>query len=211
MKWILALAVGGLICISCLLLTQTSEQAERAGGEFSSLVHSKAKLRGHGGRSSDLQAPDRRLSEGKLTADQREAAVLQFRFDQMLAKLRNDPSDPQQLLPEATELGGMELAPETEIDHVLALLGSFRSVANGGYFPTGFNYEITNALLGDNKKKIAFISRENTRINHEGELTDKWGTPYFFHSESSTRLEVRSAGPDLTMFTNDDISSYQMN
>ncbi|MGJ8674002.1 hypothetical protein [Rubritalea sp.] len=206
MKWILALAAGGLICISCLLLIQRDELGDEAKnqGALSSRVAASSVSQ------SGIQRVSTRTPRALKSTEKGSSASALFGFDQSTAILRNDPNDPEQLLPEASELGSVELAPEIEIDHVLALLGSFRSVANAGCFPTGFNYEITNALLGKNKKKIAFISEKNVRINEEGELTDKWGSPYFFHAESSTKMEVRSAGEDRKMFTDDDVSSYRM-
>ena len=41
--------------------------------------------------------------------------------------------------------------------------------------------------------------------NERGELTDAWGTPYFFHQLSGTEMEIHSAGPDRRMFTGDDL------
>ena len=70
--------------------------------------------------------------------------------------------------------------------------------------PSGTNAEITAALTGKNKLRFAFIPSTHPAINREGELCDRWGTPFFFHAESATRMELRSAGPDRTMWTNDD-------
>ena len=69
----------------------------------------------------------------------------------------------------------------------------------------GTNVEITNALFGDNVKQIRQPMPDGSRINGNGELCDPWGTPYFFHQESGQKMQVRSAGPDLTMWTSDDI------
>jgi hypothetical protein len=41
-------------------------------------------------------------------------------------------------------------------------------------------------------------------VNAAGELTDRWGTPFFFHQVSKAQMEVRSAGPDRRMWTADD-------
>jgi hypothetical protein len=42
-------------------------------------------------------------------------------------------------------------------------------------------------------------------LNAEGELVDRWGTPYFFHQLSKTSMEIRSAGPSRQMGTTDDL------
>jgi hypothetical protein len=72
--------------------------------------------------------------------------------------------------------------------------------------PTGSNAEITAALAGKNKVGFAFIPPNHPAINRAGELCDRWGTPFFFHAESATRMEVRSAGPDRKFWTSDDIA-----
>lgn len=68
----------------------------------------------------------------------------------------------------------------------------------------GSNEEILQSLTGSNPDGIQFISPENDFIDAQGRLTDRWGTPLFFHPESLTRIEIRSAGPDQTLFTEDD-------
>jgi hypothetical protein len=42
------------------------------------------------------------------------------------------------------------------------------------------------------------------KLNDKGELVDRWGTPYFFHQLSRDHMEIRSAGPDKVMWTQDD-------
>ncbi len=70
--------------------------------------------------------------------------------------------------------------------------------------PTGSNAEITAALAGKNKLRFAFLAPTHPAINRAGELCDRWGTPFFFHSQSASKMEIRSAGPDKKMWTDDD-------
>jgi len=70
--------------------------------------------------------------------------------------------------------------------------------------PVGTNAEITAALTGHNSLHVAFISPKNPAINREGELCDRWGTPFFFHQLSGTKMEIHSAGPDRKRGTADD-------
>ena len=42
-------------------------------------------------------------------------------------------------------------------------------------------------------------------VHRDGELCDRWGTPFFFHAESAARMEIRSAGPDRRLWTEDDV------
>lgn len=73
--------------------------------------------------------------------------------------------------------------------------------------PTGTNAEIVKALTGENEARANYLPPELRKLNDQGELIDQWGTPYFFHSDSATETEVRSAGPDRKMWTADDIVS----
>jgi hypothetical protein len=88
---------------------------------------------------------------------------------------------------------------------VLDLVEGFRTNFPKDGNPTGTNAEITAALAGRNKLRLALIPPNHPAINRDGELCDRWGTPFFFHSESATRMEVRSAGPDKKMWTEDDV------
>ena len=66
------------------------------------------------------------------------------------------------------------------------------------------NFEITEQLLGKNPKKIIFIDADNPALRGN-ELMDPWNTPYFFHPLSGQVMEIHSAGPDKTLWTEDDI------
>jgi hypothetical protein len=98
-------------------------------------------------------------------------------------------------------------APDADIASDLRVLNdvftSYRSATHGGN-PVGQNVDITAALTGRNSLGFAFIPPNQAAINSRGELCDRWGTPFFFHQESGTRMEIRSAGPDRKMWTDDD-------
>jgi hypothetical protein len=79
-------------------------------------------------------------------------------------------------------------------DHAAALGGN----------PVGTNAEITAALRGDNAKQLKLEIPEGSTVNDRGELCDPWGTPWFFHQLSGTRMEIRSAGPDRVLHSDDD-------
>lgn len=75
-----------------------------------------------------------------------------------------------------------------------------------GAMPTGeLNDEIVRRLQGENPKGIAVLPKAHPSISAEGELLDRWGTPYRFHPESSWHMSIRSAGPDREMWTADDV------
>lgn len=100
-------------------------------------------------------------------------------------------------------------SPTTSIEADVRLLGdileTFRSNFAATGNPVGTNAEITAALAGSNRLRLALIPRDHPAINRDGELCDRWGTPFFFHSESASRMEIRSAGPDRRMWTDDDV------
>lgn len=97
-------------------------------------------------------------------------------------------------------------SPATDIRADLKILGTiidtFRSNARAN--PTGNNAEITAILTGKNTFRLALIPPAHPAINAQGELCDRWGRPFFFHQVSGTNMEIRSAGPDRKMWTDDD-------
>lgn len=73
-----------------------------------------------------------------------------------------------------------------------------------GSNPIGQNEDITAALTGNFGQK-GRVFPPNSPVIREGQLVDRWGTPYWFHPESGTKMEIRSAGPDKDLFTADDV------
>lgn len=69
------------------------------------------------------------------------------------------------------------------------------------------NAQLVNALAGANPQRIGLLPRDASAISPAtGELLDRWGTPYHAHGISRDALELRSAGPDRTLFTADDLT-----
>ncbi len=90
-----------------------------------------------------------------------------------------------------------------ELDAVQLALRDFRTAM--GANPIGTNAEITQSMLGDNLKQVKIPVPQGSQLNGKGELCDRWGTPYFFHQISHDVMEVRSAGADRVMWTDDDV------
>ena len=90
-----------------------------------------------------------------------------------------------------------------ELAKVQAMLRDFRT--RMGENPVGSNAEIMKALMGGNPVGARLGPIDGQGINEQGELVDRWGTPYFFHQLSKNSMEVRSAGPDRKMWTADDL------
>ena len=97
-------------------------------------------------------------------------------------------------------------AAAIDLDKVTLMLRDFRTTM--GENPTGTNAEIMKAIMGGNPKGALLGPPENQALNGNGELVDRWGTPVFFHQLSKTSMEVRSAGPDRMMYTEDDIIAH---
>lgn len=106
----------------------------------------------------------------------------------------------------AASLNSPETNVEKDISTLNMILREYRRQYQAN--PTGENIEITAALTGANKRNLGFIPKSvKGLINAKGELTDRWGAPYFFHVLSSTEMEIRSAGQDGRLYTGDDAVS----
>jgi hypothetical protein len=96
------------------------------------------------------------------------------------------------------------LPPATVLDNMRTAVRQYGLRFGGN--PVGTNPEITKALNGGNPKQVKFLPPDaGLRINGQGELIDSWGTPFFFHQLSAMEMEIRSAGPDKVMWTDDDL------
>ncbi len=70
--------------------------------------------------------------------------------------------------------------------------------------PLGTNEEITRALTDPTLLGVALIPIHHPAIIAD-QLTDRWGSPWFFHQISANLFEIRSAGPDRKLYTDDDL------
>jgi hypothetical protein len=121
----------------------------------------------------------------------------------------SSPSSPSSSAEPPSPLADELNSPRTTIQRDLQILNgvllawqtNFHEQGN----PVGDNAAITAALTGKNPLNFQFIRRDHPAINERGELCDRWGTPFFFHALSGTRMELRSAGPDRQMYTDDDL------
>lgn len=124
------------------------------------------------------------------------------------SKIENQKSKIPPPAPERSTLADSLNSPATNIAADLRLvalvLETFRSNFPRSGNPVGLNSEITATLTGQNQLRLALIPPDHPAINREGELTDRWGTPFFFHAESATRMTITSAGPDKKLHTPDD-------
>ena len=71
--------------------------------------------------------------------------------------------------------------------------------------PIGGNADLAAALKGANANRQVFVAEGHPVFSAEGLLLDRWGTPLVVHPEAWRQLELRSAGPDKTAYTDDDL------
>ena len=71
--------------------------------------------------------------------------------------------------------------------------------------PLSANEDWADFLRGKNSARERFLPDEHPALNAKGQLIDRWGTPLFFHAVGGSRYEIRSAGPDRKLWTDDDI------
>jgi len=121
---------------------------------------------------------------------------------------RPPPNRPPQLVGEVIlrDYAKTNLPPQNDLTLMSHLMGNalllLKSAANR---PLSANEDWADFLKGQNSAHERFLSDNHTVLNQKGQLIDRWGTPLFFHALGNGRYEIRSAGPDKTMWTSDDI------
>jgi len=71
--------------------------------------------------------------------------------------------------------------------------------------PLSANEDWADLLCGKNAARERFLPDQHVALNLNGQLIDRWQTPLFFHALGGGRYEIRSAGPDKKLWTDDDI------
>lgn len=105
----------------------------------------------------------------------------------------------------ADQLNAPGQTPQQDLQTVAAFIELYRRAFKSGN-PVGENMDITTALTGtaDPKRPGRVFPPRHNAIRG-GQLVDRWGTPFWFHPESAFKMEIRSAGPDRALFTEDDV------
>lgn len=71
--------------------------------------------------------------------------------------------------------------------------------------PLSANEEWSAALRGKRIGNPAWLSDKSPVLDAQYRLIDRWYTPLFFHALGAKQWEIRSAGPDLRLWTEDDL------
>jgi hypothetical protein len=105
----------------------------------------------------------------------------------------------------ADQLNSPDSTPQQDLQTVASFIELYRRAFKSGN-PIGENMDITAAITGTaNPKQPGRVFPPRHHAIRSGQLVDRWGTPYWFHPESAFKMEIRSAGPDKSLFTEDDI------
>jgi hypothetical protein len=98
------------------------------------------------------------------------------------------------------------LTPENDLTLMARLMENslllLKSAANR---PLSANEDWADLFRGKNAASEEFLPAQHVALNEKGQLIDRWQTPLFFHALGGGRYEIRSAGPDGKLWTNDDL------
>lgn len=96
--------------------------------------------------------------------------------------------------------------PENDLTLMSHLMDNFMLLVKSATDrPMSANEDWANALRGNNPAHERFLPDQHSALNPAGQLVDRWQTPLFFHALGGHRFEIRSAGPDKKMWTDDDL------
>ena len=129
---------------------------------------------------------------------------------QPLSATRTSPP-PQAPAPAAAEslLTGYADPATEPIDDLRKLhrvvVSYFSVVKDSSKHPIGGNADLAAALRGENSNKEIFLPARHPIFSTDGLILDRWNTPLIVHPEAWRELELRSAGPDKTPYTADDL------
>ena len=98
------------------------------------------------------------------------------------------------------------LPPENDLVLMARLMdNSLLLLKSAGNHPLSANEDWADFLRGGNSARERFLPDSHVALGADGKLVDRWGTPLFFHALGGNRFELRSAGPDRKLWTEDDL------
>jgi len=98
------------------------------------------------------------------------------------------------------------LPPEHDLILMARLMeNSLLLLKSAGNRPLSANEDWADLLRGRNAAAERFLPEGHPALNAQGQLVDRWQTPLFFHALGGGRHELRSAGPDRKLWTEDDL------
>lgn len=104
------------------------------------------------------------------------------------------------------DYGRTNLPPENDLTLMYRLMeNSLLLLKSAGNQPLSANEDWAALLRGRNAAHERFLPEKHPALDTQGRLVDRWGAPLFFHALGGGRYELRSAGPDKKLWTEDDI------
>lgn len=99
-----------------------------------------------------------------------------------------------------------DLPPQNDLTLISRLMeNSLLLLKAAGNRPLSANEDWAALWRGSNAAHERFLPDRHRAFNASGQLIDRWGTPLFFHALGGNRYELRSAGPDRILWTDDDL------
>lgn len=183
-SWIVFALAGAAACVAVFFVMTRPDSAQTTGDPSGEAA--AAKTDAGTGLAQPADSTRKSVNKPGVSEPKRESIIV-LDVAQSAAQLHRDDSD-------ATE----DLA-------ILQDLVSYYRRIHGANPEGGLNFEIVGNLAGDNERKLAVLPPDHPSLNQEGELLDRWGTPYWFHPVSRELMEIVSAGPDKNLWTEDDV------
>jgi len=98
------------------------------------------------------------------------------------------------------------LSPENDLTLMARLMeNSLLLLKSAAHRPLSANEDWADLFRGKNAAREEFLPAQHVALNVKGQLIDRWQTPLFFHALGGGRYEIRSAGPDGKLWTDDDL------
>ena len=102
--------------------------------------------------------------------------------------------------------GDPNFPPEHDLTLMSRLMeNSLLLLKAAAHRPLSANEDWADLFRGRNAAREEFLPAEHIALTEKGQLIDRWQTPLFFHALGGGRYEIRSAGPDGKLWTDDDL------
>ena len=98
--------------------------------------------------------------------------------------------------------------PQDDLSMMAHAFSNLTLLIKGEPLRLSANEEFAAAMRGKNPAQLRFLPDSHPAFNGRYQLVDRWQTPLFFHSLGHDRIDIRSAGPDRTLWTEDDIHRH---
>lgn len=96
--------------------------------------------------------------------------------------------------------------PQNDLTLMARLMDNYTLlVKSSAQLPMSANEDWAAAFRGKNPARERFLPDAHVALNPAGQLVDRWQSPLFFHALGNHQFEIRSAGPDKKLWTEDDI------